>query len=54
MVIKSFQNSVSTYAIPLEYSLEQGWAIIQPEGPHWLLDFDEQAGQVVQEAESRK
>lgn len=27
----------------------QGWAIISPEEPHWVVDLDEQAGRVVRE-----
>ena len=30
--------------------LRQRGTIIEPEGPHWVLDLNEQAGQVVQEA----
>ena len=30
--------------------LNQGWATILPEGPHWVLDVDERPGQLVQES----
>lgn len=33
------------------YLLTQGWAIIYPEGPRWVLDLDKWAGQVVQGSE---
>lgn len=26
-------------------AVHQGWAIILPEGPHWVFDFNEWAGQ---------
>lgn len=29
--------------------LDQGWAVIQPEGPHWVVDLGKGAVQVVQE-----
>ena len=30
--------------------MDQGWAILQHEGPRWVLDVGERAGQVGQEA----
>lgn len=43
---KQSQNKMHTCRFAREFTPDQRWAVLQPEGPRWLLELDERAGQV--------
>lgn len=52
MVRRTFQFLGNLYDHSQASGVNPGVAIIQPEGPHCVLELDEQAGQVVHETNS--